>query len=55
MRVREDHVLGRGALALVRLRICSWWCLATAGAMERGSLELYHAPVLLLALLLRGP
>ena len=59
--IRQGWRLGFGAIQarplspciiLMRLTICSWGCLATTGAMERGSLELYHAPVLLLALLL---
>ena len=59
--IRQGWRLGFGAIRarplspciiLMRLTICSWGCLATTGAMERGSLELYHAPVLLLALLL---
>ena len=59
--IRQGWRLGFGAIRarplspckiLMRLTICSWGCLPTTGAMERGSLEFYRALFLLFALLL---
>ena len=59
--IRQGWRLGFGAIRarplspciiLMCLTICSWGCLPTTGAMERGSLEFYRALFLLFALLL---